>query len=93
MKNAFLMLISLLFSIKCMADPTYTKNIQPIFKNRCSICHDHYRELNWQVYENAFNHRLQIKDRVKTKQMPMGREMPQEERDLIIKWVDTGAKK
>ena len=84
----------LLFSVTALAtDPTYTSDIKPIFKNRCSLCHNYMAEKNWQKYEDAFAHRKEIKEKMVTKAMPPnGTEMPQSERDLIIKWVDTGAK-
>ena len=47
---------------------------------------------NWQKYEDAYNFRVQIKQKVYSKEMPAGtNDMPQSERDLIINWVDTGA--
>ena len=73
---------------------TYTTDVtKPIFKNRCSECHDHMVARNWQVYDNAFSYRYAIKERILSRTMPMGRDMPQKERDLIVKWVDQGAKK
>jgi uncharacterized membrane protein len=73
------------------ATTTY-KDVQPIFKNRCSQCHDYLEGRNWQKYDDAFKKRQQIKERMVNKSMPMGQDMPQAERDLIIKWVDQGAK-
>ena len=74
--------------------PTYTKDIQPIFKNRCSKCHDYIQDKNWQIYENAYKFRFSIKEKMITKEMPAGGDdMPQSERDQIISWVDGGAKK
>ena len=73
------------------ASPTYYEDIKPIFKKHCSECHDYMSGKNWQKYEEAFSHKELIKEKVKSKEMPMGRDMPQEERDKIINWVDTGA--
>lgn len=86
-------LLILLFATNVFAsDLTYTKDIKPIFKNRCSMCHDYMGDKNWQVYSNAYEKRLLIKQKVASKEMPQGRDMPQEERDKIVKWVDQGAK-
>ena len=74
-----------------VSNPTYTKDIKPIFKNRCSQCHDYFPDKNWQKYEIAFSHKDKIKEKMISKEMPMGQDMPQDERDLIIKWVDQGA--
>lgn len=89
-KTAVLLIV---FSTGAQANPTYTKDIQPIFKNRCSKCHDYMPGRNWQNYDNAFEFRLKIKDKILSKEMPMGQDMPQEERNLIVKWVDTGSQK
>lgn len=71
---------------------TYTTDIKPIFKKRCSQCHDYMEGKNWQIYKDAFSRRDKIKERIENKTMPMGLDMPQYERDMIIKWVDEGAK-
>ena len=75
------------------ASPTYTYDVKPIFASKCSQCHDSMGDKNWQKYENAFKYRFQIREKIILKDMPKGKEMPQEERDKIVKWVDTGAKK
>lgn len=75
------------------ADPTYTKDIQPIFKNRCSKCHDYLPQFNWQDYDIAYSERDKIKQKVSSKEMPLGEDMPQSERDFIVEWVNTEAKK
>lgn len=93
MKKTILAIL-LINSLGYARNPTYTEDIQAIFKNRCSRCHDYMAGKNWQKYEEAYNFRLQIKQKVYTKEMPAGtNDMPQSERDLIINWVDTGAAK
>lgn len=76
---------------------TYTfSDVKPIFKARCYICHNkNSGRGDWQDYDQAFKKRLQIKTRVKSKNMPMGNvtRMTDEERDVVIKWVEQGAKK
>lgn len=80
------------FTLTAHADLTYSKDIKPIFKNRCSECHDYLADKNWQKYEDAFKHKDTIKQKMLDKSMPMGRDMPQNERDQIVQWVDQGAK-
>jgi uncharacterized membrane protein len=71
--------------------PTYEKDIKPIFKTRCSECHNYMPGKNWQKYEDAYSDRLNIKIKMLTKEMPQGKDMPQEERNLIVDWVNGGA--
>lgn len=72
---------------------TYKADIQPVFKQRCSMCHDYMPGKNWMNYKEAFDKRKEIKDRVLIKKdMPAGTDMPQVFRDLIGAWVDSGAK-
>jgi len=71
---------------------TYTKDTKPVFNNRCSVCHDYMGDKNWQVYANAFKYKDKIKEKILSKEMPSGRDMPQDERDLVVRWVDEGAK-
>lgn len=73
--------------------PTYTKDLKPIFHNRCSKCHDSLPNKNWQLYKNAYNYRTQIKQKVLLRDMPPRESIPQSEIDTIVNWVDTGAKK
>lgn len=72
--------------------PTYIKDIKPLFKHRCSECHDYMPGRDWQKYEDAHKYSDKIKKRVYDKSMPLGRTLPQSEIDLIIEWVDEGSK-
>lgn len=93
MKTVFLLVLIVSgCSISAETTPTYTKDIKPIFKNRCSQCHDYLKDKNWQLYQDAFRHKDKIKEKMLDKTMPMGQTMPQDERDLIVKWVDMGSK-
>lgn len=84
----------LLLTVVSVVEPTYTKDAKPIFEKRCSNCHnENFADNNWLVYDQAYNKREKIKTRTRDKTMPMGEDMPQKERDTLIKWVDTGAKK
>lgn len=76
------------------AATTYNKDAKPIFEKRCSSCHnDMWVDKNWLDYKTAFENRLKIKQKVWVERsMPVGQEMPQEERDTLKKWVDEGGK-
>ena len=87
-------ILSLLYALNPYFDitPTYKEDAKPIFSKRCSSCHDSLGDMNWQKYENAYKWRYQIREKMITKDMPKGKDMPQEERDKLIRWVDGGAK-
>lgn len=75
---------------------TYTLNIQPLFKEKCSMCHNEQMmpEKNWMSYDIAYKYRMQIKYRVyNLKNMPMTGSMTDDERKLVKDWVDTGGTK
>lgn len=91
MKIALLMTLLLPFSAS--AATTYTAHAQPILKNRCARCHEYLPEKNWSKYEDAFKHRDAIKTKMLDKTMPPDQDIPQAERDTLIKWVDEGAQK
>lgn len=92
-----LLIFALLFSFTAHADYTYTKDIKPLFKKRCEMCHNASNpSLNWMDYDTAFKKRKEIKDRVFVKKdMPMGNatNITEPERKEIADWVDQGAKK
>lgn len=50
------------------------------------------QDRNWQVYKDAFAYRYSIKNKIILRDMPRGEKMPKEERDLVIRWIDQGAK-
>ena len=76
--------------------PTYSLDIKPIFKDKCSQCHNqNWPDKNWMDYKTAYKFKDSIKLRLENKTMPPGNvtELTEKERALIIKWVDEGAKK
>ena len=84
----------MLLTVVSMSEPTYTKDAKPIFEKRCSNCHnENFSGNNWLEYDQAYAKRDKIKTRIQNKTMPMGEDMPQKERNTLIKWVDAGAKK
>jgi uncharacterized membrane protein len=75
---------------------SYSKDIHPIFEERCSVCHNPgWAEKNWLDYDTAFKNKDKIKIRIKAETMPPGNitEVTKEERKTIIEWVDGGGKK
>lgn len=75
---------------------TYTKDVKPILKSKCSSCHgEMWPDKNWMNYEKAFENRDKIKLRVSNKTMPPGNvtEMTDDERKVLSDWVDGGGKK
>lgn len=88
------MLFETMLVFAMSAEPTYTKDVRPIFENRCFSCHNGRIPslLDLSKYEAAYEKRSAIKSRVETKSMPPGGGgMTQDERDIIIKWVNQGA--
>ena len=85
----------LLFSPIALAQQyTYTKDIKPLFKKRCSMCHDGMPQYDWQHYSLAYKYRDLIKHKVfVTKSMPMGNatNMTDAERKEVAQWVDENA--
>lgn len=77
---------------------TFKDLIYPhIIKNRCEACHNANSDQsvmpNWALYSNAFAKKEKIMDRVFVKKdmPPVGMPISQEERNLIKKWIDSGA--
>lgn len=67
-------------------------DVRPVFKDRCSHCHR--GPTDWTQYDVAKRRALTIRTRVCVfKNMPpISTEISDEERDLIKRWVDGGAK-
>jgi hypothetical protein len=91
------------------APPTFTKDIAPIFQEKCEACHrpDSIAPMSLQTYEEARPWARSIKARVADRQMPpwhldknVGIQKFKNDRSLnddqiakIAKWVDAGAPK
>jgi len=75
---------------------TYTKDVKPLFENKCSYCHGKGAWRDWTVYKTAYMYRCKILDRATNKKdMPppyMKKQLTEEDRTLIKNWVTTGAK-
>lgn len=73
---------------------TYQEHVLPLFKVKCQACHNASTpDRNWSVYEIAYSKRAVIKLRIENRTMPIGLTITEGQRQLIIKWVDQGAKK
>ena len=91
------------------ASPTFTKDIAPIFQNKCEACHrpDSIAPMSLVTYEESRPWARSIKSRVASRQMPPwhldktvgvqefenDRSLNDKEIDTIVKWVDAGAPK
>ena len=96
-------------SAQTTAAPTFTKDVAPIFQNKCESCHrpDSIAPMSLQTYEEARPWARSIRDRVASRNMPPwhidpnvgiqhyknDRSLSQKEIDTIVKWASNGAPK
>jgi hypothetical protein len=89
------------------AKPTFTKDIAPIFQEKCEACHraNSIAPMSLVTYEESRPWARSIKTRVSTRQMPPwhidknvgiqefknDRSLTDEQIDTIVRWVDQGA--
>lgn len=89
------------------AVPTFTKDVAPIFQNKCESCHrpDSIAPMSLQTYAEARPWARSIRDRVASRNMPPwhidptvgiqhyqnDRSLSQKEIDTIVKWASNGA--
>ena len=89
------------------AVPTFTKDVAPIFQNKCESCHrpDSIAPMSLQTYAEARPWARSIRDRVASRNMPPwhidpnvgiqhyqnDRSLTQKEIDTIVKWASNGA--
>ena len=87
--------------------PTFTKDIAPIFREKCEACHraGYIAPMSLQTYAEVRPWARSIKQRVETRQMPPwhidkavgvqafknDRSMTDAEIDTVVRWVDGGA--
>jgi hypothetical protein len=90
-----------------VANPTFTKDIAPIFQAKCEACHrpDSIAPMSLVTYEQSRPYSRAIKDRVAARQMPPwnidktvgiqkfknDRSLSDQELETIVKWVDAGS--
>jgi hypothetical protein len=91
------------------SNPTFTKDIAPIFQEKCEACHraDSIAPMSLVTFEEARPWARSIKERVASRQMPPwhidktvgiqdfknDRSLSDDQLATIVKWVDTGAPK
>jgi hypothetical protein len=91
------------------AQPTFTKDVAPIFQNKCESCHraESIAPMSLITYEETRPWARSIRDRVASRNMPPwhidptvgiqhykdDRSLSQKEIDTIVKWVAAGAPK
>src|SRR5262245_7526267 len=92
-----------------VANPTFTKDIAPIFQEKCEACHrtDSMAPMSLVTYEEARPWARSIKTRVEARQMPPwnidktvgiqkfknDRSLSDDQIETIVKWIDNGAPK
>jgi hypothetical protein len=97
------------FAADAAAVPTFTKDIAPIFQDKCEACHrpDSIAPMSLITYEEARPWARSIKGRVETRQMPPwhinktvgiqefknDRSLSDEQISTIVRWIDGGAPK
>jgi hypothetical protein len=91
---------------KRCADPTFAKDVAPIVFRNCANCHRPGGNAPFSMldYDSAASHIDEIRDAVKTGYMPPwhaegphgvfrnDRRLSDAEKDIILKWIDAGAK-
>jgi hypothetical protein len=94
-------------SAQTTAVPTFTKDVAPIFQNKCESCHrpDSIAPMSLQTYQEVRPWARSIRDRVASRNMPPwhidpavgiqhyqnDRSLTQKEMDTILKWASNGA--
>jgi hypothetical protein len=89
------------------AAPTFTKDVAPIFQQKCEACHrpGYIAPMSLVTYQEVRPWARSIRERVSTRQMPPwhidpavgvqefknDRSLTQEEIDTVVRWVDAGA--
>ena len=89
--------------------PTFTKDVAPIFQNKCEACHrpESIAPMSLVTFEESRPWARSIKGRVASRQMPPwhvdktigiqefenDRSLSDKEIETIVKWVDAGAPK
>jgi len=94
-------------SAQTAAVPTFTKDVAPIFQNKCESCHrpDSIAPMSLQTYQEVRPWARSIRDRVASRNMPPwhidpavgiqhyqnDRSLSQKEIDTIVRWASNGA--
>jgi uncharacterized membrane protein len=72
---------------------SYQVDVSRIFQTRCFMCHAAGR-LNWTAFENILANKDRIKQVIQSRQMPLNNQtnMTPKEREIVIQWIDEGAR-
>src|SRR5258708_37185112 len=92
-----------------VANPTFTKDVAPIFQDKCEACHrpDSIGPMSLVTYDEARPWARSIKARVAARQMPPchidrtvgiqhfqnDRSLSDDQIDTIVRWIDAGMPK
>ncbi len=72
---------------------SYSREVAPLLEYKCSLCHGSGSSiLDLSTYENVKANAAKIKASVESGFMPLVGTLNQEQKDLIVNWVDQGAK-
>jgi hypothetical protein len=98
-----------MFSAEPSTTPTFTRDVAPIFQDKCESCHrpDSIAPMSLMTYEETRPYVRAIRDRVATRQMPPwhidksigiqkfknDRSLTDQQIDTILRWVDGGSPK
>src|SRR6188508_1373166 len=104
-----LAVVALPTAAAAQSSPTFTKDIAPIFQNKCEACHrpDSIAPMSLVTYEDARPWARSIRSRVSERQMPPwhidktvgiqefknDRSLSDDQINTIVKWIDQGAPK
>ena len=93
--------------VEAKDSPTYTKDIAPIFREKCEACHrpGYIAPMSLQTYEEVRPWARSIKNRVEARQMPPwhidsavgiqsfenDRSLTVDQIDMVARWVNSGA--
>lgn len=87
-------LLICLLAFPAQAGTSYQKNALPIFRTRCSLCHDNWSDKDWRQYDIAKLKKDLILYRVwQIRDMPLNNAtgITEAERVIIKNWVEEGA--
>lgn len=71
---------------------TYSVNVKPIFDTNCTIsgCHNGDQFPDLTEFQNIQIHSADIRQRVLSRNMPLGRTLTTNQVNIIVCWIDNG---
>lgn len=73
--------------------PFYVSDVEQIFQIRCTMCHSLINPTSGVAldsYESIWEWQDQIYQQIANRTMPLGPPMPDEERELVLLWIEEG---